>query len=75
MVYLSYLYGWSGGEPYAKMLGVFNTPEKADEAISIYLSVIPLDSDGQAWESQVMKYPLDTINPIYKVEMIDAQAV
>ena len=69
MVYLSYLYGWSGGEPYSKMLGVFSTLEKADEAISIYLSVIPLDSDGEAWESQVMNCHLDTINPIYKIEM------
>ena len=51
------------------MLGVFSTLEKADEAISSYLSVIPLDSDGEAWESQVMNCHLDTINPIYKIEM------
>lgn len=59
MVYLTYVFGWNGGEPYERLISIHSTEEGAKESLETYLSKHPLDKDGEAYNAGIFPESMD----------------
>lgn len=69
MVILGYVHGWSSGEPYDVLVTINSTEEGADEALALYLSKFPLDSDGNPYKTSISLESMDSFTASTRQEL------